>query len=78
MVVQIALESYIGWVSDRVWKIYNCSAVNSSKSSLLYFTVTSSGDDPSQASKRNSFELVYLLLKGDSIHSVAFYPEVYL
>lgn len=36
MVVQIALESYIGWVSDRVWKTDNCSAVNSAKSALLH------------------------------------------
>lgn len=49
---------------------HNCFAVNSSNSGLLCFVITTNVDgrhDLSQVSKRNSFELVSLLLKGDSI-----------
>lgn len=49
---------------------YNCFAVDSSNSSLLCSVITSNMDgrlDLSQVGKRNSFELVSLLLKGDSI-----------
>lgn len=44
MVAQIVLEFCIGWVSDKVWKAYNYSAVNSSNSRLLSFMVTTSTD----------------------------------